>query len=311
MLEREKSFAGKPIRYFELGKKLPNPSRYAISITDCADSHPDKATNEKTLNAFFTSERIEAIETLVISGTVERWHGEKVQGTPEALDWLVEHKDKLPNLTSLFLGNISCDELELSWINEKEIAPVLQSFPQLKYLKLRGASTFTNCRHAQLESLTVELAGADRGTVQELMAADLPELKHLEFWIGGSFRCELCKVKDFEPMWLGKQFRKIETLKLPNNEKADKFLKVIARWPRLKQIKVLDLAWSTLRDEDMEPLFASPYLSGLTHLNLRHNYLSSSMVRRLKKHPALQNCQVSASVQRRPDDGERYVFVSE
>src|SRR4051794_35719753 len=51
---------------------------------------------------------------------------------------LVAAADQLPHLMALFIGDITCAELEMSWIVHGDVTPVLRAYPRLEELRIRG-----------------------------------------------------------------------------------------------------------------------------------------------------------------------------
>ncbi|MEU6038148.1 hypothetical protein ABZ801_22325 [Actinomadura sp. NPDC047616] len=46
--------------------------------------------------------------------------------------------DRFPNLRALFLGDITNEELHISWIDHADITPLVEAFPGLERLEVRG-----------------------------------------------------------------------------------------------------------------------------------------------------------------------------
>lgn len=118
----------------------------------------------------------------------------------EARDLLIEHRDRFPNLRSLFLGDVVFEECEVSWLSQTDLGPLLTAFPGLVELGSRGtgegyrnpklpvpSDTALHLRlpeHRSLQRLIVQGGGLPALVCRELDAARLPSLEHLELWLG-------------------------------------------------------------------------------------------------------------------------------
>src|SRR6266576_3460733 len=67
------------------------------------------------------------------------WHGDEPELTPEGvIEVLARSKDRLPNLAAIYVGDITSEENEMSWINQCDLSPLLKAFPKLQLLRSRG-----------------------------------------------------------------------------------------------------------------------------------------------------------------------------
>jgi hypothetical protein len=156
----------------------------------------------------------------------------------------------MPALRALFLGDIIVEENEISWIVQSDVSPLLDAFPALEELRVRGGQGLTlgAPRHARLRSLAIETGGLDAGLVRSLAAADLPELEHLELWLGTTDYGGTVTVADLEPILSGRLFPKLRYLGLRDSEIADEVAAALASAPILERVRVLDLSLGTLGD---------------------------------------------------------------
>ena len=144
-----------------------------------------------------------------------------------------------------------------------------------------------------------------------IAAADLPELEHLEIWLGTPDYGGDSRPEDLAGILDGQRFPKLVTLALRNCEWADELAAVVAKAPILSRIKRLDLSLGTLTDAGMDALVASPAVGKLEHVDIHHHYVSEAAVARL----TALGVKVDANDRKTPDshNGEehRYVAVSE
>ena len=144
-----------------------------------------------------------------------------------------------------------------------------------------------------------------------LARADLPELEHLEIYLGTDDYGANVTPEDLQPILDGQVFPKLKYLGLRNSHIADEVAKAVADAPILNRIDVLDLSLGILGDEGAQALLESPLMANLSLLDLHWHYLTDAMQAKLKSLP----CEVDVSEAQSGDewDGEvyRYVAVSE
>jgi predicted DNA-binding WGR domain protein len=226
---------------------------------------------------------------------------------------LVAARDQLPNLKALFLGDITYEENEISWIQQSDVSPLLAAYPRLEHFRVRGGNGLSlgSLKHHHLKGLVIESGGLPVAVVREVAAAKLPELEHLELWLGSPAYGSDATVEDLKPILSGKRFPKLQYLGLRDSEMADDVAAAVARAPLLQRIRVLDLSLGDLSDQGAEALLASPAVANLEKLDIHHHFVSAPVVKKLK---AL-GITVDASDHKEPyewdEEGNRYIAVSE
>jgi Leucine Rich repeat len=228
----------------------------------------------------------------------------------EVVECLAAAHDKLPNLKGIFLGDITFDEQEISWIIQSDVSPLLTVYPQLEYLRLRGGEELSlgEVRHDRLKSLIIETGGLPASVVQAVGQAHLPELEHLELWLGSADYGGDATVEDLQPILSDHLFPKLQYLGLRDCEIADAVATAIATAPILQQVKVLDLSLGNLGDVGATALLESPFVAQLTQLDIHHHYISAELVDRLQ---AL-GIEVDATDVQEPDEynGQEYRYIA-
>ena len=63
---------------------------------------------------------------------------------------LVAARDRLPNLRALFLGDITAEQCEISWIHQTDVSPILAAYPALECLPCEGATAWCSARRATM-----------------------------------------------------------------------------------------------------------------------------------------------------------------
>jgi hypothetical protein len=144
--------------------------------------------------------------------------------------------------------------------------------------------------------------------VLEVAAAELPELTHLELWLGEDNYGATWTMEEIAPIIEASRFPKLEYLGLRDSEQADEIAAALAKSPALSRIATLDLSLGNLSDKGGEALLAAPSVRRLKKLDLHHHYLSNAT---MKKFRAL-GIPVNLDDQREADeDNYRYIAVGE
>ena len=310
LYEHEQESFGKPVTEWRPGVKLDDPSGTAYRLRLEYDEAEAGVTWEERFNEFLSLPGSSSVTSIVVG----------VWGEPAPLGdsssvvkTLTEASVKLPSLRALFIGDIISEEFEISWIEQSDMAPLFVAYPELEHFGVRGGTNlrFGPLNHSLLRSLVVESGGLDVSVVRDITSSSLPELEHLELWLGTENYGANAEIVDLAPILSGKLFPKLRYLGLRDSELADAIAVAAAHSPLLERLRVLDLSLGTLSDDGAAALLASPGIKNLEFLDLHHHYCSDKMVSKLGS----LGIQVDASDKQEPDvyDGEsnRYVAVGE
>jgi hypothetical protein len=143
------------------------------------------------------------------------------------------------------------------------------------------------------------------------VGANLPELRVLTLWLGVDEYGGTSTIDDLAPLLAGDRFPKLEHLGLQNSQDMDAIAIAVASSPILGRLEGLDLSMGTLTDEGATALLRAPAIRNLKHLNLRHHYLSTAMVKKMKS----LGIEVNTSDRKESEDGDgdeyRYAEVTE
>ncbi|HTF60641.1 MAG TPA: leucine-rich repeat domain-containing protein, partial [Actinomycetes bacterium] len=143
----------------------------------------DRRSFDELFDQFLDTMAPDRVEALVV-GT---WAAEMYDVTAEVVvRRLCAEVARLPHLRSLFLGDITFEEFEISWIRQTEVTPLLLAFSGLERLRVRGADglALRPVRHDQLVELAFETGGLPAEVARAVGGCDLPRLEHLELWLG-------------------------------------------------------------------------------------------------------------------------------
>lgn len=263
-----------------------NQSIYRLGFLDYDDYENDYEFTNR-LDAFFSNEGIEKLDALVIGA----WSYEDI-GSEETIAKMIAEASRLQNLKTLFFGDISYDEQEISWIENSDVGPLLDALPNLTYFRVRGGNglEFNTKGHANLQTLIVETGGLDRTTTEQIINMEMPNLENLELWFGSNYYGFNGDVELIKPLIIGKPypdnsypFPKLKRLALRNCEIADELAEAFMDARALDQLKELDFSMGTMTARGVEALVNNERIANLESLNLDSNCIDSDeLLERLK-----------------------------
>lgn len=240
------------------------------------------------------------------------WHGDDPELTPEeVIKVLVKGKNRLAKLAAIYVGDITSEENEMSWIKQCDLSPLLEAFPKLQLLRSRGGDglELKSPQHENLRALALETGGMDVSVIRSVCMSDFPNLEYLELWLGTEEYGANHAVADLQPILSGRLFPKLKYLGLRNSQHADELAGVVVNSPLMKRIETLDLSLGVLTDEGARALLMLPNDTTVKKLNLHYNYLSADLIRRLKALPLTVDA--SKPSQMEENDEWRFVAVGE
>lgn len=257
---------------------------------------------------FIEQPGVEQVEALVLGDLL--YLGGSAPNLAPHVDTLRKYSDRLQNLKYLYIGDVNLDYTELVWVWAGDMGRVLEVFPNLHHLRVRGGSGFKfNAEaHEHLRTLAVESLGLDREALAGLAGMKLPELTRLEVWLGGQYF--EATLDDVTPLITGPEdpnepypFPKLTHLGLPNNKLADDVAEALLNARVLEQLTSLDLSGSVLTNRGAQALVDNPAIEGLASLDLSSNYIEDEQ---LIEALALEVADLNADGQK---STERYVSV--
>ena len=295
------TFVGLPVADYRADLELQKDTAYRFRSTW------DEDTLLPNLQSFLSTPGATEAQALLIGA----WFADEMDRKPDELvSTLVRNASKLPRLRAIYFGDIISEEAEMSWIQQTDLWPLLQAFPRLEVFRCRSGAglSFSKLEHEGLRALALESGGLDRSVVLSLSQAQLPNLEHLEIWLGTEDYGGNTTLEDLSHILSGEKFPKLKYLGLRNSDKADSLAQALVKSPIVERLEVLDLSLGTLSDTGGEALLGlqSPSLKSL---NLHHNYMSAPVCAKLQ---ALA-FRVDVSEAAPPDWGpeDRFVAVGE
>ena len=251
------------------------------------------------------------IVALVIGPWAEAFEGGSSEATVEAL---VAARDRLPGLRALFLGDISQEETEMSWIPQCDVSPLFGAFPKLEEFRVRGSQDLSLGRpsHDALRSLTIECGGMPESVAREVAAARLPKLERLELWFGDEGYGNEVTGDLVVELLDSSVTTNLTHLGLRNDDRADATAAVLAGRPKPGKITTLDLSLGVLGDAGADALAGAAWIGDLDRLDIRHHFVTPEAVERLRA--AVRELDArhrQEPYQYKDEEPERYVAVGE
>lgn len=302
------SFAGRPVVDVPLDAPLPptsGPVAWRFSLWSFDNEQEIPCPTFAAAFDGFVQEHGPAVEALVIGPAGY------AAFNPAPIDQLVRLAPQLPALRALFLGDLTSEECEVSWMKVGDVSRLLDAYPDLEVFGARGGEDFRfhAVTHPRLRELVVQSGGLPSGFVRAVLDSELPALERLELWLGADDYGGDTTVEDLAPLLAGDRFPALVSLGLCDSVLADDLAEALASAPVVTRLTRLDLSNGTLGDRGAGALLAGQPLSHLTELDLHHHYLSPESADALVA--AFPGVRVDVSDRQEEDDDYRYVAVSE
>ncbi|WP_020524036.1 STM4015 family protein [Catelliglobosispora koreensis] len=301
------TFAGRPVvAYPPAGEPPADPAAVAWRIED--PEYDGSEEFERRLTGLAAEPWVSQVTALVIGA----WGSAYDSGPP--VDLIAGVAPQLSALDALFLGEMTFEECEISWINHTDVTPLLEAFPRLATLTIRGSEGlfFKSGRLESLRSLTFQSGGLPSDIVRAVGDSELPNLTHLELWLGTDNYGGDATVEDLVPILAGGKLPALTSLGLRNAEIADMVAAALASAPIVARLEVLDLSLGMLSDVGASALLAGQPLTHLRKLDLHHHFITQPVMDRLTAELTEAGVEVDLSEAGDPEDeDERYIAVSE
>jgi hypothetical protein len=300
------TFAGRPVRKFKVNMDAPtDPAGVAWRLTTNYDGGPDKFN--RRFDALVGAPWAGQVRALVLG----EW-GESYD-TTAPIERLVAAAASMPNLMALFIGDMTSEENEVSWIKQADVAPLLRAYPGLQILRVRGADglELSQVRHESLRELAFETGGLPAHIVAAVGECELPALRHLELWLGTDDYGGDADVDDLAVILSGSRWPQLEYLGLRDAEIVDLIAGALSGAPVVGRLSTLDLSLGILSDVGAAALLAGQPLTHLRKLDLHHHFLSEEMMARLREELEPAGVEVDLSDAQEGDIDDRFIAVSE
>ncbi|QIQ01601.1 STM4015 family protein [Streptomyces liangshanensis] len=302
---------GLPAHDFPTGEPaggLPDAASVAWRVS--VDAYESDEAWEEAFARFTAAVDPGAVTALVVGA----WSDVYDSAPDEVVEALVASSRQFPRLRALFLGDITFDECEISWIHQGLVTPLLDAFPDLHEFGVRGGQDlrFPAVRHEHLRSLTIETGGLDAEVVRGVAASDFPALERLDLWLGTSWYGGTAEPADLAPILAGARLPRLRYLALRNSQIQDEIATALAGAPVVAGLETLDLSMGALGDDGVEALLAGQPLTHLKKLDLHHHFVGEALRERLRATLGAAGVEIDLSdVQEEEDREDRYTAVAE
>lgn len=289
---------------------LNNPGHTAIRVRMDWEQHNQGIKFIDLFNALLALPNAGELKALVIGDWGGAAEGNGITAVVEAL---VGAKDKLVGLEALFLGDMTSEESEISWIQQGDLSPIWSAYPGLIEVGVRGGEGLSlgSLPLAQLRKLVVQAGGLPRGVVQEVASAPLAQLEHLELWLGTDEYGGDSTAEDARAILHAAGFPKLRYLGLRNSDIADDIAALIPHAPIVSQLEVLDLSMGTLTDRGIDALAAAGNLGHLRKLDIHYHFASPEALAKLSGLGIAIDASEPQDADTYGDETHYYVAVSE
>ncbi len=296
-------FHGQPVVDFNTADDWAD----AATVYRLREEYDDELKIGERLETLLAQPDAKLLTGLIIGAWSEAQEGGEADAIVTAL---IEAAPRLPNLRHLFMGEITYEECEISWINQTDITPLLAAYPQLKSLRVRGGTSlsFSPLRHTALEELAIETGGLPKSALRQIFQLELPALTHLELLLGEENYGFDGSVQDLQPLLTGKLFPKLKFLGLMNSAIADDIAAVIVNSPLVERIEVLDLSLGNMTAEGVNSLHGLAECKNLKTLNISHHFAAPEVV---EKRRTVLPCEVVADDPQEAEDEWRPIVHAE
>ena len=260
---------------------MGNSKKYFYDYEDYEDGDKDAGTIAQEI---LNDPELKELKEIIIGC----W-GESYENSVQTiLDELVANKEKVLHIESLYVGDMTYEECEVSWIEQGDYSKLIAALPNLKNLTIKGSNELSlkNLNHENLESLEIICGGLPKEVIQEIAISILPKIKKLNLYLGIDDYGFNGDIEDIKKLLENPYFKNLKYLGLGNSEIQDEIVEVTLNSNIISNLEVLDFSNGTLSNKGAEIIINNiDKLKGLKLLNLSYNFISDEIMEKLKKIP--------------------------
>ncbi|MEV7614264.1 STM4015 family protein [Streptomyces sp. NPDC089799] len=283
-------------------RTTPLPDADAVAWRISSDTYDAEESWTEAFARFTAAVDTTRVRAIVVGA----WEEAYDSGPEEIVAALLDARPHLPALRALFLGDMESEECEISWINQGDVGPLLEGFPELEEFGIRGGTdlVFPPFTHGRLRSLTVQTGGLSARVVRNIAASNLPALEHLDLWLGTDNYGGDSTPDDVQPILDGSRLPRLRHLALRNSDVQDGIAAAVASAPVVARLEGLDLSMGVLTDAGATALLDGQPLTHLKSLDLHHNYIGEPLRQRFRD--VLESAGVALDLDRGHADEDEY-----
>lgn len=295
-------------QYFNPQVGIADPVSKAYIVELGTFNRKDKWRVEE-LEALLNHAHAKEIEALICRiNYYDYWEQDGYFGV--GLEALCDASANLPNLKALYIGDLEEHEYRKSKLHIFDIRPILEAFPNLQVLQVRGrfdefVLECQSLQHEHLKTLIVETADLNEQNLAQICSLQLPALEYFELWLGRQLY-NTTSLNSLTPVLTNQSFPNLTYLGLRSCEFTDLLAENITQSSIIKQLTGLNLSMGNLTDDGAKILLNCPEINQLHTLDVSMNQLSGAMIQKLHE----LYCQIIAE----PQDshyGSRYSALHE
>jgi hypothetical protein len=227
---------------------------------------------------------LETVDTTSVTRLVIGCWGPGYETSHAAVRMLTDAAPRLPVLRAILIGDIFTEEDEISGRSGCDVTPLLEAYPGLESLDVRAGSELALSPFSSpaLKSLRLGSGGLPGAVVRAVGASDLPSLRILDLWLGVEAHGGNVTVRDLAGILSGERLPALRRLGPIDNEIKDDICAAVAAAPVAARLSELVLTGGVLTDRGAEALLSGQSLVHLRLLDLRHHFLSPTMIQRVR-----------------------------
>ncbi len=304
------SFYGLKIEQFDQEKGIQNEKLAQRLEVTYEDWEENDLEMKALLDKFSQDPKTGKVTALILGAWEEAYDNE----ASVYIDLLTQKAEQFSALKALFIGEMTGEENEISWINQGEYSKLLHAYPALEHLQIRGGNGLgfgdadTPVSHDNLKTLIIETGGLGSDVIDAIGHANLPALEKLELWFGDENYGWDGDVSTVTPLLSQSRFPHLKHLGLKNSEIQNDIVTAILNSDLLGQLETIDMSMGVMTDEAAKLLLDNQAQLIGKQLDVSENFLSDEMVTMLEASPLT----IKTSEQEEPEeyDGKSWYYVS-
>ncbi|MDR1402769.1 MAG: STM4015 family protein [Tannerellaceae bacterium] len=241
------------------------------------------------------------------------WNYES-ESCQELVNGMVADKEKFAYIEGLFWGDIDQEEAEISWIEQADLSPLLDSMPKLTDLKIKGTNGLSIGQKPRpsLKSLEIISGGLNAGVLADILASDFPNLEKLLLYVGVEDYGFDGTIEEFEPLFSKERFPKLRYLGLVNAEEQNEVVRLFLRSDILPQLETMDISAGVLTDAGGQLLLdEADKIKHLKYIDMGYNYLTEEMREKLAGLPVDVNVSDAQDIDDEYDEYGGFPLITE
>jgi hypothetical protein len=229
--------------------------------------------NLEKLRLLVQDDRVNEVEALICYLQDDNSYYDVSQEYYDIVDILYNNRNKLENLKALFVGDERIREYKISYITIGDIYFLLEGYPNLEVLHIRGFCFNLQCseilNHNNLKTLVIETSYLPKSATKQIIELDLPNLEYFELWFGEV----TFDARNLIPK-ISRKFKKLKYLGIRSCEYTDVVVEDMVSSSLIQRLKILDFSWGTMTEKGVEYLINCPTVNQLHTLDVSMNDIS-------------------------------------